>query len=50
MPALGARPLRRVIESELEAPLAEKIVSGEISQGDTAIVDADEYGIIISKE
>ena len=32
-PAYGARPLKRVIQSELQDPLAEKILSGEIHDG-----------------
>ncbi len=31
----GARPLKRAIQSRIEDPLAEKILSGEISRGDT---------------
>ncbi len=33
-PNLGARPLRRVIEREILNPLALKIVSGEVKEGD----------------
>ncbi|MEX0616867.1 MAG: ATP-dependent Clp protease ATP-binding subunit [Candidatus Woykebacteria bacterium] len=32
-PTYGARPLRRVIQNEIEARLAEKILSGEIGRG-----------------
>ncbi|MFN4189844.1 MAG: AAA family ATPase, partial [Pseudothermotoga sp.] len=49
IPALGARPLKRVIESEIEAILAEKIISGEFKEGSKIIVDADEYGIILTE-
>jgi ATP-dependent Clp protease ATP-binding subunit ClpB len=35
-PVYGARPLKRVIQRELQNPLAEKILSGEIHDGDTA--------------
>ena len=34
----GARPLRRVIEREIEAPLSEKIIAGEISEGGFVVV------------
>lgn len=37
-PAYGARPLKRVIQSELQDLLAEKILSGEISDGMTVKV------------
>ena len=33
-PKNGARPLRRVIESEVESLLAEGIISGEFIKGD----------------
>lgn len=34
-PAYGARPLKRVIQSQLQDPLAEKILAGEIADGST---------------
>ncbi|MGO9787824.1 MAG: AAA family ATPase, partial [Stellaceae bacterium] len=39
-PVYGARPLKRVIQRELQNPLAEKILKGEISEGDTVKVSA----------
>ena len=33
-PAYGARPLKRVIQRHLQDPLAEKILAGEIADGD----------------
>jgi ATP-dependent Clp protease ATP-binding subunit ClpB len=39
-PAYGARPLKRVIQRELENPLAQKLLSGDFSPGDTIRVDA----------
>ncbi|MFM2429918.1 MAG: hypothetical protein RLZZ511_1131 [Cyanobacteriota bacterium] len=43
-PSYGARPLRRAIMRLLEDSLAEEILSGRLSDGDTAVVDADEAG------
>ncbi len=43
-PAYGARPLRRAIMRLLEDVLAEEILSGRISEGDTAMADMDEEG------
>jgi ATP-dependent Clp protease ATP-binding subunit ClpB len=40
-PAYGARPLRRTIQREVENPLALKVLSGEIGQGDTIVVGAE---------
>ncbi|MGN6551081.1 MAG: ATP-dependent chaperone ClpB [Pararhizobium sp.] len=34
-PAYGARPLKRVIQKEVQDPLAEKILLGEIADGET---------------
>jgi ATP-dependent Clp protease ATP-binding subunit ClpB len=39
-PVYGARPLKRVIQHELQNPLAEKILKGEISEGETVKVTA----------
>ncbi|MEO0406895.1 MAG: ATP-dependent Clp protease ATP-binding subunit, partial [Cyanobacteria bacterium P01_A01_bin.135] len=43
-PSYGARPLRRAIMRLLEDSLAEEILSGRVSEGDTAVVDVDEDG------
>ncbi|MEO0547316.1 MAG: ATP-dependent chaperone ClpB [Pseudomonadota bacterium] len=37
-PAYGARPLKRVIQTALQDPLAEKVLSGDIRDGDTIAV------------
>jgi ATP-dependent Clp protease ATP-binding subunit ClpB len=39
-PAYGARPLKRVIQKELQDPLAEKILGGDIRDGDEVKVTA----------
>ncbi|KAF2957395.1 chaperone protein ClpB [Thermotoga sp. Ku-13t] len=49
LPAMGARPLRRVIENEVETVLADKIISEEFQEGETITVDADEFGLIFKK-
>jgi ATP-dependent Clp protease ATP-binding subunit ClpC len=41
-PSYGARPLRRAIMRLLEDSLAEALLSGEIVDGDTAMVDVDD--------
>jgi ATP-dependent Clp protease ATP-binding subunit ClpC len=43
-PSYGARPLRRAIMRLLEDSLAEAILSSQIIEGDTAIVDVDDDG------
>ena len=39
-PQMGARPLKRAIQQELENPLAKEIVSGRIQEGQKVVVDA----------
>ncbi|MCX7624228.1 MAG: ATP-dependent chaperone ClpB [Thermomicrobium sp.] len=43
-PVYGARPLKRVIQRELLDSLANKILRGEVRDGDTVTVDVDEQG------
>jgi ATP-dependent Clp protease ATP-binding subunit ClpB len=48
-PVFGARPLRRLIQTTIEDQLAQKVLSGEVREGDTVTFDADESsdGLII---
>jgi ATP-dependent Clp protease ATP-binding subunit ClpB len=46
-PVYGARPLKRVIQREFQNPLAERILSGEIRDGDTVRIDASPLGLLI---
>jgi ATP-dependent Clp protease ATP-binding subunit ClpC len=39
-PVLGARPLRRTIQRQIEDPLSEKILFSEVKAGQIVIVDA----------
>jgi ATP-dependent Clp protease ATP-binding subunit ClpB len=41
-PVYGARPLRRLVQSAIGDQLARALLSGEITDGDTVLVDADE--------
>ncbi|MDQ0767483.1 ATP-dependent Clp protease ATP-binding subunit ClpB [Pseudarthrobacter defluvii] len=44
-PAYGARPLRRLVQREIGDRLAKSILAGEISDGDTVLVDtAPDFG------
>ncbi|MGB7805153.1 MAG: ATP-dependent chaperone ClpB [Actinomycetota bacterium] len=45
-PAFGARPLQRVIQREIQDPLALQLLSGQIRDGETITVDAGEDGLI----
>jgi ATP-dependent Clp protease ATP-binding subunit ClpB len=40
-PAFGARPLRRLIQREIQDPLAMKLLSGEVGEGDRVLVEVE---------
>ena len=46
-PVLGARPLRRVIQNEVEDTLSDELLNGRLSDGDTAVVDIEDDKIVI---
>jgi len=48
-PVFGARPLRRLIQTTIEDQLAQRVLGGQVREGDTVIFDADENsdGLII---
>ena len=41
-PNFGARPLRRVIQDEVEDMLSEELLSGQLSSGDTVVIDVED--------
>ncbi len=49
-PVYGARPLKRAIQSEIENPLAQKILAGEFASGDRILVDVQDGNVIFSKK
>ncbi len=46
-PVFGARPLRRTIQNLVEDPLAESLLQGDFSSGDSVVIDADDENIVI---
>ncbi|HEX3883537.1 MAG TPA: ATP-dependent chaperone ClpB [Stellaceae bacterium] len=48
-PVYGARPLKRVIQRDLQNPLAQQILEGRIVDGSTVTVGADENGLTIGE-
>jgi ATP-dependent Clp protease ATP-binding subunit ClpB len=46
-PVYGARPLKRLIQQDLETPIARQLVKGELRDGDTAAVDTKDGHILI---
>ena len=49
-PLFGARPLRRVIQDNLEDKLSDAILAGELGPADTAIIDVEDDGIVVKSE
>ncbi len=49
-PVYGARPLKRVIQRELQNTLAGLILAGRIKDGDTVRVSASKLGLLINGE
>jgi ATP-dependent Clp protease ATP-binding subunit ClpB len=49
-PAYGARPLKRVIQKNVQDPLAELILAGKIHDGERVRIGADERGLLIGDE
>ena len=46
-PVYGARPLKRLIQQEIETPMARQLVKGELRDGDSATVDLKDQQIVI---
>ena len=46
-PAFGARPLKRLIQQDVETPIARLLVKGELRDGETATVDVKDGKIVV---
>lgn len=44
---MGARPLRRLIQSKLRQPLADELLFGELAHGGTVEIDCDDNGSVV---
>jgi ATP-dependent Clp protease ATP-binding subunit ClpB len=49
-PVYGARPLKRVIQNLIQDPLAERILSGHIKDGDKVVISATKRGLAFNGE
>ncbi len=50
-PVYGARPLKRAIQSQIENPLAQRILKGDFTAGDRVVVKAGKReGLVFEKE
>ena len=47
-PVYGARPLKRIIQRNLQNPLASLILEGNLADGEPARISADEDGLVIN--
>jgi ATP-dependent Clp protease ATP-binding subunit ClpB len=45
-PTYGARPLKRVIQREVQDALAMKLLAGEVTEGDTVEIDRGDEGLV----
>lgn len=48
-PQYGARPLKRVIQTDVLNPMAKMIIEGKISEGSQVVIDADEKDRLVIK-
>lgn len=46
-PVFGARPLRRLIQNEVEDALSDEVLGGNLKDGDVAVVDFEDDKIVI---
>lgn len=48
-PAFGARPLRRAIQKHIEDRLSEELLRGNITKGDSLIIDEANGELVVNK-
>ncbi len=48
-PVYGARPLKRLIQQQIENPLAKRILAGEYAEGDVIAIDASGEGFTFTR-
>ncbi len=46
-PEYGARPLRRLIQQEIETPLSDDLLGGKFHDGDMVVIDCEESAIVL---
>jgi ATP-dependent Clp protease ATP-binding subunit ClpC len=49
-PDMGARPLRRVIQSQVEDKLSDALLSGEFNEKDIILVDVEDEEVVLKKQ
>jgi ATP-dependent Clp protease ATP-binding subunit ClpA len=48
-PTYGARPLRRVIQRQVENQVSKRLLAGEFAEGDAVLVDRTDSGYTFTK-
>ena len=48
-PAFGARPVKRVVQQELETALAKAILRGDVGDGDTVMVRGEDDRLVVAR-
>ncbi|MEI6427436.1 MAG: ATP-dependent chaperone ClpB [Pseudanabaena sp. ELA607] len=48
-PVYGARPLKRVVQRELETPIAKALLRGDFNEGDTIVIDVANERLALRK-
>ena len=48
-PIFGARPLRRVIQDEIEDMLSEDLLSGDLQPGDSVLIDVEDNKFVSTR-
>jgi ATP-dependent Clp protease ATP-binding subunit ClpC len=46
-PVLGARPLRRLIQNEVEDTLSDELLGGRLNPGDVALIDVEDGHVVV---
>ncbi len=49
-PEYGARPLKRVLQREIQDEIATRLLEGKLHEGDTVLVDAGDRGLSFSRK
>ncbi len=49
-PVFGARPLRRLIQNEIEDKLSEEVLGGRLNAGETAYIDVEDGEVVIKSK
>ena len=49
-PTYGARPMRRAVEKYLEDPMAEEIIRGDLREGETISISAEDDQLVFTQK